>query len=169
MADCDAENTDAENNPTENNADDGTEVIKVSVESDPKYLEPLRVVISEATGILGLDEELTGQIVLAVTEACANVIRHCYECKDRERIDVTLRFGSGRFEVRIDDYGEFVDPSCMKGREIEDVKPGDLGLHFIHSVMDEVEYEKNKWGGTTLTMVKHIERAVSDDAWMIEE
>ena len=149
--------------------DDETEVIKVSVESDPKYLGPLRTVIAEATGILGLDEELTGQIVLAVTEACSNVICHCYDSSSGERIDVTLRFGPSRFEVRVDDYGDFVDPSCMKGRDLEDVKPGGLGLHFIHTVMDEVEYLKNAWGGTTLTMVKHIERATNDDAWLTEE
>lgn len=154
----------------EHEADErGTEVIKVSVESDPKYLEPLRVVITEATGILGLAEELTGQIVLAVTEACANVICHCYESKSRERIDVTIRFSPARFEVRVDDYGDFVDPSCMKGRELKDVKPGGLGLHFIHTVMDVVEYKENEWGGTTLTMVKHIERATSDDALFVEE
>lgn len=140
---------------------DDHEVIKVSVESDPRYLGPLRVVITEATGILGLDEELNNQIVLAVTEACANIIRHCYGGSPGERIDVTLRFGGDRFEVRIDDYGEFVDPSCMKGRELEDVKPGGLGLHFINSVMDDVAYRKNDWGGTTLTMVKRIERATS--------
>ena len=147
----------------------GTEVIKISVESDPKYLGPLRTVITEATGILKLDEELTGQIVLAVTEACANVICHCYDSSSKERIDVTLRFGPSRFEVRVDDYGEFVDPSCMKGRDLDDVKPGGLGLHFIHTVMDEVEYQKNEWGGTTLTMVKHIERASTDDDLFFEE
>jgi sigma-B regulation protein RsbU (phosphoserine phosphatase) len=133
------------------------QVIRVSVESDPKYLGPLRTVISESTAILGLDEEVTGKIVLAVTEACANIIRHCYGGKPGERIDVTLRFGPDFYEVRIDDYGEFVDPAKMKGRPLEDVKPGGLGLHFIHSVMDDVAYRKNRWGGTTLTMTKKIE------------
>ena len=138
------------------------QIIRVSVESDPIYLGPLRTVISESTGILGLDEEVTNKIVLAVTEACANIIRHCYGGKPGERIDVTLRFGPDLYEVRIDDYGEFVDPSQMQGRKLEDVKPGGLGLHFINSVMDEVEYRKNRWGGTTLTMKKKIEPAAPD-------
>jgi len=133
------------------------QVIRVSVESDPKYLGPLRTVIAESTAVLGLDEEVTGKIVLAVTEACANIIRHCYGGKQGERIDVTLRFGPDFYEVRIDDYGEFVDPAKMKGRPLEDVRPGGLGLHFIHSVMDDVTYRKNRWGGTTLTMTKRIE------------
>ena len=39
----------------------------------------------------------------------------------------------------------------------------------VHEVMDEVEYKQNEWGGTTLTMVKHIERASSDDSLFFEE
>ena len=70
-----------------------------------------------------------------------------------------MRFNPEHFEVRIVDYGEFVDPAQMKGRDLEDVKPGGLGLHFIHSVMDHVEYRKNRWGGTTLVMRKRIEVA----------
>ena len=163
---------DGPNPPSDNTAsgDNTGETIKVSVESDPRYLESLRVIITEATGILGLDEEVNHQIVLAVTEACANVIRHCYGGSPAERFDVTLRFGDETFEVRIDDYGEFVDPTCMKGRELEDVKPGGLGLHFINSVMDHVEYRENEAGGTTLTMVKRIERAASGGgALFVEE
>ena len=150
-------------------ADGAIQIIRVSVESDPKYLEPLRTVISESTAVLGLDEAVTTKIVLAVTEACANIIRHCYGGKPGKRMDVTLRFGPDFYEVRIDDFGKFVDPSKMKGRELDDVRPGGLGLHFIHSVMDSVQYRENRWGGTTLTMVKTIEIAASSDSASGEE
>ena len=145
-------------------AESGIQIIRISVESDPKYLGALRTIMSESTAVLGLDEDVTNKIVLAVTEACANIIRHCYGGSPGERMDVTLRFGPDFYEVRIDDYGKFVDPSEMKGRELEDVKPGGLGLHFINSVMDKVEYRENRWGGTTLTMVKLIETAASGGA-----
>ena len=113
-----------------------------------------KIVISPAAGNC---PEVTGNIVLAVTEACANIIRHCYGERSGERIDVEIRFRPGVFEVRIIDFGEFVDPTQMKGRELEDVKPGGLGLHFINTVMDDVEYTKNEWGGTTLILQKRIE------------
>ena len=135
----------------------GWQGIRISVEADPRYLESLRAVLTESTAILGLEEEVTGKIVLAVTEACANIIRHCYSDRDGERIDLEIRFQPGVFEVRIIDFGEFVDPTQMKGRDLEDVKPGGLGLHFINTVMDEVEYTKNEWGGTTLILQKWIE------------
>ena len=86
--------------------------------------------------ILGLGEDETSKIALAVTEACANIFRHCYGGQPGERIDVEIRFEEERFEIRIIDYGEYVDPAQMKGRDLKDVKPGGLGLHFIHSVMD---------------------------------
>ena len=135
----------------------GWQGIRISVDADPRYLESLRAVLTESTAILRLDDEITGNIVLAVTEACANIIKHCYCDRKGERIDLEIRFQPGVFEVRIIDYGEFVDPSQMKGRELEDVKPGGLGLHLINSVMDGVEYTKNEWGGTTLILRKHIE------------
>ena len=74
-----------------------------------------------------------------------------------ERIDLEIRFEEELFEIRLIDYGEFVDPAQMKGRDLDDVKPGGLGLHFIHSVMDSVEYRKNKWGGTTLILQKQVD------------
>jgi sigma-B regulation protein RsbU (phosphoserine phosphatase) len=136
--------------------------IRISVEADPKYLEPLRAVLSESTTILGLGDEVTANIVLAVTEACANIIRHCYGGRPGERIDLEIRFADDHFELRIIDYGEFVDPADMKGRDLDDVKPGGLGLHFIHTVMDDVEYRKNRWGGTTLILRKQIEAAADE-------
>lgn len=135
--------------------------IRISIDADPKYLDALRAVLAESTSILGLDEDETAKIALAVTEACANIFRHCYGGQPGERIDVEIRFETGLFEIRIADYGEFVDPAQMKGRALDDVKPGGLGLHFIHTVMDGVEYRKNKWGGTTLILQKRIEESAA--------
>jgi anti-sigma regulatory factor (Ser/Thr protein kinase) len=135
---------------------DGWQGIRVSIFSEACYLAPIRTIIREATGLAGLSEEESAAVELAVTEGCANVIRHCYgDCPD-ERIDLVFTFRDGEFEVRIDDYGKFVDPQQMKGRRLDDVKPGGLGLHFMRKVMDEVRFERNRWGGTRLTLVKRV-------------
>jgi anti-sigma regulatory factor (Ser/Thr protein kinase) len=86
------------------------------------------------------------------------VIRHCYCNSDRERIDLAFTFGKDHFEVRIDDYGKFVDPSQIKSRPLDEVRPGGLGVHLMQKVMDEVTYTKNPWGGTSLTMRKRLVR-----------
>jgi len=132
------------------------EGVRITVLSDVKYLEPIRAVVNELTGLAGFDETEGHEVLLAVQEACTNVIRHCYKNCPDERIDVVLTFRDDALLITIDDYGEFVDPAQMQGRELEDVRPGGLGLHLMRTVMDEVDYRKNQWGGTTLTLLKRL-------------
>lgn len=133
--------------------------VRFSVLSNVKYLEPIRTVVRELTQLAGFDEEQAHEILLAVQEGCSNVIRHCYKSCPDERIDIVVRFQDDAFVIVIDDYGEFVDPKEMRGRELEDVRPGGLGLHLMRTVMDHVGYERNQWGGTTLTMRRRLPRA----------
>ena len=128
--------------------------IRLSFLSHPRYLDPLRTLVKEVTQLVGLDDEVCEKVVLAVQEAMANVIRHCYKDCPNERIDVVFSFSEEQVEIRIDDYGKWVDPATIKGRDLDDVRPGGLGVYLMNSVMDEVEYKRNEWGGTSLTMIK---------------
>jgi anti-sigma regulatory factor (Ser/Thr protein kinase) len=128
----------------------------VTIPSDVSYLEPVRTLIQEISVLVGLPRDAGAEVELAVTEGCANVIRHCYCNSDRERIDLSFTFADDVFEVRIDDYGKFVDPSRIKSRPLDEVRPGGLGVHLMQKVMDEVTYTKNRWGGTSLTMRKRL-------------
>lgn len=128
----------------------------MTIPSDVSYLEPIRTLIQEITSLAGLPRDAASEVELAVTEGCANVIRHCYRNSDRERIDLAFSFAGDVLEVRIDDYGKFVDPARIKGRPLDDVRPGGLGVHLMQKVMDEVTYTKNRWGGTRLTMRKRL-------------
>jgi len=132
--------------------------IRVTIPSDVSYLEPIRTLIQQVSTLAGLSRDAAAEVELAVTEGCANVIRHCYCNSDRERIDLVFTFAKDSFEVRIDDYGKFVDPSRIKSRPLDEVRPGGLGVHLMKKVMDEVTYTKNGWGGTSLTMKKRLPR-----------
>ena len=138
--------------------------IRLTFTSNPRFLEPVRTLIHESALLIGLEEEEARDVVLAVQEGMANVIRHCYkDCTD-ERIDLFLAIGEDELEIRIDDYGEFVDPSTIKSRDLDDVRPGGLGVHLMNRVMDDVGFEKNEWGGTTLTLLKRApEKAAEQD------
>lgn len=135
---------------------EGGKRIRVSVPSDVRFLGAIRSLVQEACGIVGFSETETADVQLAVQEGCSNVIRHCYgNCSDK-RLDVAVVFAVDALEIRVDDYGTFVDPSRMKGRELDDVRPGGLGVHLMRKAMDEVRYERNAWGGTTLTLRKRL-------------
>jgi anti-sigma regulatory factor (Ser/Thr protein kinase) len=137
--------------------------IRVTIPSDVRYLDPVRTLIQQVAEVAGLARDAVSEVELAVTEGCANVIRHCYGNSDCERIDLSFAFERDYFEVRIDDYGTFVDPSRIKSRPLEEVRPGGLGVHLMQRVMDEVTYTKNSWGGTSLTMKKRVVRPTREE------
>ena len=45
-------------------------------------------------------------------------------------------------------------PATFKSRNLGDVRPGGLGIHFIKSVVDKIEYDHPPEGGMLLKMIK---------------
>lgn len=123
--------------------------------SHPQYLPMIRALVREGSSLAGFDDELTATLLLAVTEAVTNVMRHAYGNEVGKPIDFELNAQPETFRLDIIDYGTFVDPKQIASRPLDEVRPGGLGVHLIKSTMDRVEYRKNPHGGTTLTMVKH--------------
>lgn len=130
-----------------------------TVPSDTAYLPLVRAMVTEGARLSDFGSEITHGILLAVTEAVTNVIRHAYGGETDKRIDLNLSARPGHFRLDIVDYGQFVDPSRIASRPLDDVRPGGLGVHLIKSIMDHVEYRRNAHGGTTLTLEKHAQAA----------
>lgn len=130
------------------------DALRGSFPSHSKYLPLVRAITEEGAALSGIPQHERGHLVLAVTEAWTNVIRHVYDNDPSQRIDFRLHAEPGRFELDIEDFGTYVDPENIASRPLEDIRPGGLGVHLIKSTMDEVEYRKNDHGGTTLHLVK---------------
>jgi sigma-B regulation protein RsbU (phosphoserine phosphatase) len=90
-----------------------------------------------------------GVIVLAADEAVTNVIRHTYKGEADKPIVLSAGVAEGYFHLRLRDYGPPVDIEKLKGRELEDIKPGGLGLHLLKTVFTVVEHtilpDGNEW------------------------
>jgi anti-sigma regulatory factor (Ser/Thr protein kinase) len=67
-------------------------------------------------------------------------------------------------ECDVRDFGRQVDPSTIRSRSLDEVRPGGLGVHIIRSVMDEVEYSRAEGGGMRLRMLKYLPRGAADSA-----
>jgi len=133
--------------------------IELRLLSQPRYLCVGRAAIGAAVEKLGFGDETSGQVMLAVDEALTNIIRHGYNNADDQPI--WLRFkplGNGTatgFVIVIDDLAEQVDPENIKGRDLDDIKPGGLGVHIIKKIMDDVQYTPRPEGGMRLTLTKN--------------
>lgn len=142
--------------------------VKIVMPSHPRVLSVARSTVGQFATAVGFSEEECRTIVLAVDEALTNIIRHAYHGRTDGKIELTCQVAGGEFspdcdrqagqiEFVLDDYGTSVDPAALKGRDLEDVRPGGLGIHFIRAAMDEVEYvphgEYNR-----LRLLKHVAR-----------
>jgi len=105
----------------------------------------------------GLEETATKAIVLAVDEACQNIIRHAYGGNSKEKINLKITRQADKLLIYLRDFAEPVDVETIKPRNLEEIKPGGLGTHFINEIMDEVEYLTPEEGpGNLMKMTKQI-------------
>lgn len=89
-------------------------------------------------------------VTRAVDEALTNIIRHTYHGRPEQPIEVACRRVRARvdgrrregLEIVLTDYGAAVDPKTMRGRSLNEIRPGGLGLHYIRQSMDAMEYKR---------------------------
>lgn len=142
--------------------------ISIRILSQPRYLTVIRAAVDALASRLGFAAETCGQIVLAVDEAMTNVIRHGYQGRTDKPIWLKMspveegdRTG---LELIIEDECAGVDLEKIKGRPLEEIRPGGLGVHIITGVMDQVEYRSRPDGtGVRLRMLKFINSATSTE------
>jgi anti-sigma regulatory factor (Ser/Thr protein kinase) len=102
----------------------------------------------------GFNDETVHRLVLAVDEACTNIIRHAYEGRTDQKIEMDILSDDQIWEVHLRDYGKACDPAKLKGRELDDIKPGGLGLFFIKQAFDEVSFDPSVKMGSHLILRK---------------
>ena len=122
--------------------------------ADAERLASFRMQLGEDLRQAGLDERITGEILVAVQEALTNIIRHAYRGKPG-KIDVRFCDYSDRVEISIRDFGSAFDPKKIPAPELPPGKPGGLGLHLIKTLMDRVDYAHQGQGGNLLSLVKY--------------
>ena len=128
----------------------------LEVPADPLAMFIVREVVGKISSRIGFDEDETDKLVLAVDEACTNVIRHAYENSGDERIIITFTLRMDCFEIMIRDFGRGADPATFRGRDLNEIRPGGLGIHFIKSAVDKLEYDMPPTGGMVLKMIKFM-------------
>jgi len=136
--------------------------ILLQITSDPCNLRIVRAALESASAVMGLGKREAVELVLAVDEALTNVIRHGY--KDEPDQPISLRIeqiehdGRSGVAVVIEDECRGVDIAKIKGRPLEDIRPGGLGVHIIQRTMDHVDFsERENGAGIRLTMHKFAE------------
>jgi anti-sigma regulatory factor (Ser/Thr protein kinase) len=144
-------------------------LLKLAIRSDPSLLCVVRGAMDRLAEVMGFSATECRSITRAVDEALTNIMRHSYGGSVDRPIAMYLRQVQRRskrgldegLEVLLCDRGRAVDPAKLRGRELQEIRPGGLGLHFIRQAMDMVEF--TRVGRTNrLRLVKYVQPAKFD-------
>ena len=132
------------------------DLIMISVPSAPKYLCLIRDVTVRLGVSVGFGEPVINTLKLAIDEACTNIIKHTYKGDTGKKIRIQYKITKKAFEAVIEDSGKKVNPELLQGRDLDDVRPGGLGIHFIKRAFDVVSYDETKKKGNRLKLIKYL-------------
>jgi anti-sigma regulatory factor (Ser/Thr protein kinase) len=144
-------------------------LLRLELPSDPSLLCAVRGAVERLTESFGFSASDCRAVTRAVDEALTNIIRHAYNGRPDRPIEMLFRSVHGKvddkpsegLEILLCDRGPSIERAQLCMRELEEVKPGGLGLHFIQQSMDIVEYKRAN-GTNRLRLVKYV-RAQQQD------
>lgn len=117
--------------------------IFMSFAADEKMLEDIRRSISDAIADVNLSVKERNSILLAIEEACTNVIRHAY-LYGPGTIRIKIKKLPNQVAFSIFDKGRRFDFNKVNtpdlDRYVKTGRKGGLGLYLIRRMMDSVEY-----------------------------
>lgn len=133
-------------------------LVAQSLPAQADQLKIVRRLVTAAARSSGADAEWAEDLALAVDEACQNIIRHAYKGAANGRIGLAIRRRRDELIVELCDTAPRVDAAELRGRALEDVRPGGLGTHFLHALTDRVRLLSRSEGeGNRLLLTKKLQ------------
>ncbi|MBX2964937.1 MAG: ATP-binding protein [Cyclobacteriaceae bacterium] len=114
----------------------------------PSIIENIRMIesfIDNAKERFHLDEDIYGNIMIAVTEAVNNAIKHGNASNSSKNVYLSLLLNDNllKFVIKDEgpgfDYHNLPDPTAPENLE----KPGGRGIFLMKHLSDEVEFKDN--------------------------
>lgn len=114
----------------------------------PSMMENIRMIesfIDNAKERFHLDDDIYGNIMIAVTEAVNNAIKHGNESNKTKNVYLSLSLEDSLIKFVVKDegpgfnYNNLPDPTSPENIE----KPGGRGIFLMKHLSDEVEFKEN--------------------------
>lgn len=115
------------------------------IKSRTENLTTVREFVSSAVEEVNIPQDIAGDIVLAVDEACTNIIKHAYKFIPDGDITIKLKYSDKKITVEITDHGAPFSPDNVPTPDLkkyfEEKRVGGLGMYLMKSLMDDVHYK----------------------------
>lgn len=130
---------------------------ELCIAAEADRLPAVRAWVRRAAQRAGCAGDLADDLVLAVNEACMNVIQHGYGFRQGREMRLRARRESGALVFELLDRAPPVRAEDLRPRPLDEIRPGGLGVHFMRSIMDEIEFVDPPPGyGNLLRMAKRL-------------
>jgi serine/threonine-protein kinase RsbW len=121
--------------------------IHVVLRSDTHEIRRLADAIEYLADSLQLPQPMIFKLNLALDELITNVIAYGYAEQKDGVIDIEMRRHDDRVVVKLIDSAAAFDPLSVTEPDtaaaLEDRKIGGLGIHFVRTLIDEVDYRRD--------------------------
>ena len=123
-------------------------------------LGPIRLYVLETGTARGCDMAALSELIVAVNEAVANIVRHGYQNQPGE-VKVTVVCSRDVVEVILLDDGPGFDPTTVgvpdTTRPLAERPFGGMGVHMMRNFCDELRYRRDSRGRNELILLKRID------------
>ena len=135
-------------------------IFEMNVKSSTENLAAIREFVEAKAKQSGIDKSIIDKIVLAVDEACTNIIKHAYNYDASTEFMIRVLISKDEFKVLLIDHGKSFDPNQIADPDmptyLKQRRVGGLGLHLMRHLMDTVEYRNLEGNVNQLILTKKI-------------
>ncbi len=135
---------------------------EIEFASHPANLSLVRDFVRHFVNPLHFSDAEKDLIILGVDEACTNVIRYAYHHRPDQLISLVCELTEGAVTFRVRDFGTQCKPEKLRGRPLDLIQPGGLGIHLIKRAFDQVDYNLKRQG-TELVLGRRFRRQAADE------
>lgn len=139
---------------------------KLKVKSKTENLSIIRDFISSSAAEAGVKSDAIENIILAVDEACTNIIKHAYKSFPDGELIIKTKSTLSRFVVSITDYGKSFEPEMIPEPDLQKYyrqrRVGGLGMYLMKTLMDDVKYVSIPGKYNEVLLSKNIKVAQSN-------
>jgi serine/threonine-protein kinase RsbW len=114
----------------------------------------VRTICRDAMRRLGVTPDCQGDVALALTEACANVVQHA---EDVNEYEVLIEFVGDICHIRVVDTGHGIDVRDSSRTEMTLDRVSGRGVVLMRLLSDRVAFESRPEDGTIVHLQKRLE------------
>ena len=123
----------------------------VRLPTDAQSVPLVRGLLRQALQYLGVVEENIQEIVLALTEACANVVQHAV---DQEEYEVDVAIDDSLCRITVVDDGDGFDVTAAS--TAPPTLDGGRGLVLMRALVDRLDFVQDADGRHRVTLEKRL-------------